>query len=79
MAGDKRLAVHLRAHKAGQRLTFVSNQQKWASVEGERSGVIWRFGELPDGPVVASSPFDRLSLHLLLTLQDLLSPCLEDV
>ena len=43
----------------------VSNQQKWDTLRPERSGVGWRSGELPEGPVVASSPFDRLSLHLL--------------
>ena len=43
----------------------VSNQQKWDTVGAERSGAGWRSGELPEGPVVASSLFDRLSLHLL--------------
>ena len=43
----------------------VSNQQKWDILRPERSGVGWRSGELPEGPVVASSPFDRLRLHLL--------------
>ena len=43
----------------------VSNQQKWDTLEAERSGAGWRFSELPEGPVVASSLFDRLSLHLL--------------
>ena len=43
----------------------VSNQQKWDTLGAERSGAGWRFGELPEGPVVASSPFDGLSLHLL--------------
>ena len=37
----------------------VSNQQKWDTVEAERSGVGWRSGELLEGPVVVSSPFDR--------------------
>ena len=44
---------------------IVSNQQKWDSVKGERTGVGWGSGELPEGPVVESSPLDRLSLHLL--------------
>ena len=43
----------------------VSNQQKWDTLGAERSGAGWRFGELPEGPVVASSPFGGLSLHLL--------------
>ena len=43
----------------------VSNQQKWDTLVGERSGAGWRSGELPEGPVVASSPFGGLSLHLL--------------
>ena len=44
---------------------FVSNQQKWDTLGAERSGAGWRSGELPEGPVVASSPFGGLSLHLL--------------
>ena len=44
---------------------IVSNQQKWDTLGAERSGVGWRSGELPEGPVVASSPFGGLSLHLL--------------
>ena len=52
----------------------VGNQQKWDTVEGERSGVVWSFCEIPEGPVVASSPFDRLSLHLLLASQGFLPP-----
>ena len=43
----------------------VSNQQKWDALVGERSSVGWRLGELPEVPVVASSPFGGLSLHLL--------------
>ena len=43
----------------------VSNQQKWDTLGAERSGAGWRSGELPEGPVVASSPFGGLSLHLL--------------
>ena len=43
----------------------VSNQQKRDTLGAERSGAGWRSGELPEGPVVASSPFGGLSLHLL--------------
>ena len=43
----------------------VSNQQKWDTLGAERSGAGWRSGELPEGPVVASSPFGGLSLHIL--------------
>ena len=43
----------------------VSNQQKWDTLGAERSGAGWRSGELPEGPVVESSPFGGLSLHLL--------------
>ena len=46
----------------------VSNQQKWDTMEAERSGVGRGSGELPEGPVVASSLFHRLSLHLLSAL-----------
>ena len=44
---------------------IVSNQQKWDTLGAERSGAGWRSGELPEGPVVASSPFGGLSPHLL--------------
>ena len=47
------------------RTGIVSNQQKWDTLGAERSGAGWRSGELPEGPVVASSPFGGLSLHLL--------------
>ncbi len=47
------------------RQATVSNQQKWDTLGAERSGAGWRSGELPEGPVVASSPFGGLSLHLL--------------
>ena len=43
----------------------VSNQQKWDTLGAESSGAGWRSGELPEGPVVASSPFGGLSLHIL--------------
>ena len=46
-------------------LGYVSNQQKWDTLGAERSGAGWRSGELPEGPVVESSPFGGLSLHLL--------------
>ena len=46
-------------------LDIVSNQQKWDTLGAERSGAGWRSGELPEGPVVESSPFGGLSLHLL--------------
>ncbi len=55
-------------HDAAERLPEgapVSNQQKWDTLGAERSGAGWRSGELPEGPVVASSPFGGLSLHLL--------------
>ena len=48
-----------------QRNPSVSNQQKWDTLGAERSGAGWRSGELPEGPVVASSPFGGLSPHLL--------------
>ena len=49
----------------GALVLAVSNQQKWDTLGAERSGAGWRSGELPEGPVVASSPFGGLSLHLL--------------
>ena len=47
------------------RITDVGNKQKWHTLEPERSGFGWRSGKLPECPVVASSPFDCLSLYLL--------------
>ena len=44
---------------------IVGNQQKWHTLEPERSWLGWRSGEFPEGPVVLSSPFDCLSLYLL--------------
>ncbi len=46
----------------------VGNQQKWHTLVPERSEVGWRSGELPEDPVVLSSPFDCLSLYLLSAL-----------
>ena len=43
----------------------VSNQQKWDTLGAERLEIGRGLGELPEGPVVASSPFGGLSLHLL--------------
>ena len=47
---------------------FVGNQQKWDTLRPERSGVGWKSGELPEGPVIASSLFDGFGLHLLSAL-----------
>lgn len=52
-----RLMVQTGAH-------IVSNRQKWDGVEIEGSGTVWRSGELAEGLVLASRPFDRLELHL---------------
>ena len=54
-----------RVFKASFTSKSVSNQQKWDTLGAERSWAGWRSGELPDGPIVASPPFDGLSLHLL--------------
>ena len=42
----------------------VGNQHKWDSLGPERSDVWKSLGELPDGPVMESSPVDVLGLHL---------------
>ena len=42
---------------------IVGNQHKWEALGPERSGVGWRSGELPEGLVVPSPPFDRSGLH----------------
>ena len=42
----------------------VGNQQKWYSLRAERSGAVLRCGELPEGHVVLSSPFDCLGFYL---------------
>ena len=63
-AGKERLTRDS-VRDATQHEVGVSNQQKWDTLGAERSGAGWRSGELPEGPVVASSPFGGLSLHLL--------------
>ena len=55
------LSVFIRRSRSGS----VGNQRKWDSLGPERSGVWKSLGELPEGPVMKSSPIDRLSLHLL--------------
>jgi hypothetical protein len=45
-------------------LSIVGNQHKWDSWGPERSGVWESLGELPEGPVMKSSPSDGLGLHL---------------
>ena len=57
----------------------VGNQQKWHALKPERSWVGWRSGELPEGPVVASSPFDCLGLHLPSPAQYVFSPAPQHV
>ena len=42
----------------------VGNQHKWDSLGPERSDVWKSLGELPEGPVMKSSPIDGLGLHL---------------
>ena len=59
------LIVWTSSIQEGSMTGSVSNQQKWDTLGAERSGAGWRSGELPEGPVVASSPFGGLSLHLL--------------
>ncbi len=43
---------------------IVGNQHKWDSLGPERSDVWKSLGELPEGPVMKSSPIDGLGLHL---------------
>ena len=63
--GDKPRVPMEYSVRVGEIAYNVSNQQKWDTLGAERSGAGWRSGELPEGPVVASSPFGGLSLHLL--------------
>ena len=55
------------AHRLQRDMTSdsVGNQQKWDSVRPERSGAGLRSSQLPECPVVLSSPLDCLGLHLL--------------
>ena len=64
---DPKSTMHITVGLSAEQLfvTCVSNQQKWDTLGAERSWAGWRSGELPDGPIVASPPFDGLSLHLL--------------
>ncbi len=43
----------------------VGNQQNWDTLRPERSGVGLRSSQLPECPVVLSSPLDCLGLHFL--------------
>ena len=45
----------------------IGNQHEWDSLRAERSGVIWRSGELHEGRVIVSSPFDHPWLPSWLT------------
>jgi hypothetical protein len=61
---DRKTTVHKEPVTKGR---IVGNQQKW-DISGPE--VLWlsRVGvELPEGPIVASSAFDGLGLHLLPT------------
>jgi hypothetical protein len=52
------LSVFIRRSRSGS----VGNQQNWDTSRPERSGVWNRFGKLPEGPVVKSTPIDGLGL-----------------
>ena len=43
----------------------VGNQQNWDTLRPKRSGVGLRSSQLPECPVVLSSPLDCLGLHFL--------------
>ena len=53
-------------HSRGEarRIRIVGDQHKWDSLGPERSEVWKSLGELPEGPVMESSPVDSLSLHI---------------
>ena len=59
------IAMH---YVRSKHVVCVGNQQKWHTLGPERSGVVLRSGELPEGPVVLSSPLDCLSPRLPSTL-----------
>ena len=58
-------SAQLKAKEEDIYVASVGNQQKWHTLRPERSGVGLGSCKLPEGPVVLSSPFDSLSLHLL--------------
>ena len=51
-------------HNRHGKLRYVGNQQIWDTLRAERSGAVLRCGELPEGHVVLSSPFDCLGFYL---------------
>ena len=65
VAGDIRVSRTFRPISPVKMMLSVSNQRNWDPLRPERSGVRWRLGELPQGPVVTSASLDGLSLHLL--------------
>ena len=59
--------------------TAVGNQRKWDTLRPERLEIGRGLGELPEGLVVAPSPFDCVSLHLLPALQYPFPPPVEHI
>ena len=57
----------------------VGNQRKWDTLRPERLEIGRGLGELPEGLVVAPSPFDCVSLHLLPALQYPFPPPVEHI
>ena len=55
------------------------NQRKWDTLRPERLEIGRGLGELPEGLVVAPSPFDCVSLHLLPALQYPFPPPVEHI
>ena len=60
-------------------LMTVGNQRKWDTLRPERLEIGRGLGELPEGLVVAPSPFDCVSLHLLPALQYPFPPPVEHI
>ena len=58
---------------------IVGNQRKWDTLRPERLEIGRGLGELPEGLVVAPSPFDCVSLHLLPALQYPFPPPVEHI
>ena len=63
---EKKAYVAQTARRVIQRcMLIVGNQQNWDILRPERSGVGLRSSQLPECPVVLSSPLDCLGLHFL--------------
>ena len=56
----------LKEEESTAEIASVGNQQMWDTLRPDRSAVVLRCGEIPEGHVVGILLLDRPSLHLLI-------------